>query len=140
VKLTRRYRFCASHRLSSPALTSDENRQLYGKCNNPYGHGHDYIVDITVEGEPDANGLIARREALDELVQDRVLARLDHRNLNVDVPELVSVVPTTENLGTAIWASLEEGWKLPARLRKIRIAETDRNIFELEASELEPRS
>jgi 6-pyruvoyltetrahydropterin/6-carboxytetrahydropterin synthase len=133
VKLTRRYRFCASHRLSSPALSADENRQLYGKCNNPYGHGHDYIVDVTVEGEPDANGLLARREALDELVRERVLARLDHRNLNVDVPEMASVVPTTENLASAIWASLEAGWDLPARLRKVRISETDRNIFELEA-------
>jgi 6-pyruvoyltetrahydropterin/6-carboxytetrahydropterin synthase len=134
VKLTRRYRFCASHRLSSEALSAEENRRLYGKCNNPYGHGHDYIVDVTVEGEPDVNGLIARREALDDLVRDRVLARLDHRNLNVDVPEMASVVPTTENLATAIWASLEDGWKLPARLRKVRISETERNIFELESS------
>jgi 6-pyruvoyltetrahydropterin/6-carboxytetrahydropterin synthase len=133
VRLTRRYRFSASHRLASPTLTADENRQLYGKCNNPYGHGHDYILDVTVEGDADANGLVARREALDEIVIAQVIARLDHRNLNVDVPELAEAVPTTENLASAIWRSLEAGWTLAAPLRKIRISETDRNIFELEA-------
>jgi 6-pyruvoyltetrahydropterin/6-carboxytetrahydropterin synthase len=134
VKLTRRYRFSASHRLATAALSDEENRLLYGKCNNPFGHGHDYILDVTVEGLPNEDGLVADRAALDRLVAERVLEKMDHRNLNVDVPEMQDVVPTTENLASAIRASLEREWPLAARLSKVRISETDRNIFELEAT------
>jgi len=134
VKLTRRYRFSASHRLATPALSDEENRQLYGKCNNPFGHGHDYVLDVTVEGAPDKNGLVVERQALDQVVRSRVLDQLDHRNLNVDVPAMASVVPTTENLASAIRTSLERDWPLEARLSRVRISETDRNIFELEGS------
>lgn len=132
MKLTRRYRFSASHRLDTPRLTPEENRRLYGKCNNPYGHGHDYILDVTIEGSPDSSGQLASRESLDRLVRENVLDRLDHRNLNLDVPELAGVVPTTENLAAAIDGALRRGWNLAAGLSKIRISETDRNIFELE--------
>jgi 6-pyruvoyltetrahydropterin/6-carboxytetrahydropterin synthase len=132
VKLTRRYRFCASHRLDVPSMSVEENRQLFGKCNNPYGHGHDYILDITVEGAPDESGQIVRRDAIDAVVNDRVLRAIDHRNLNVDVDAMRSRVPTTENLAIAIREMLEQNWTLPARLAKVRVAETDRNIFELE--------
>jgi 6-pyruvoyltetrahydropterin/6-carboxytetrahydropterin synthase len=134
VKLTRRYRFSASHRLATPALSDEENRQLYGKCNNPFGHGHDYVLDVTVEGAPDKNGLVVERLALDQVVRSRVLDQLDHRNLNVDVPAMANVVPTTENLASAIRMSLEREWPLAARLSRVRISETDRNIFELEGS------
>lgn len=134
MKLTRRYRFSASHRLATPALSEDENRQLYGKCNNPFGHGHDYVLDVTVEGPADANGLVVERHALDQVVRSRVLNQLDHRNLNVDVPAMANVVPTTENLASAIRAALERDWPLEARLSRVRISETDRNIFELEGS------
>jgi 6-pyruvoyltetrahydropterin/6-carboxytetrahydropterin synthase len=134
LKLTRRYRFSASHRLATPALSDDENRQLYGKCNNPFGHGHDYVLDVTVEGAPDKNGLVVERHALDQVVQSRVLDQLDHRNLNVDVPAMANVVPTTENLASAIRTALERNWPLAARLSRVRISETDRNIFELEGS------
>jgi len=134
VKLTRRYRFSASHRLATPALSEEENRQLYGKCNNPFGHGHDYVLDVTVEGAPDKNGLVVERHALDQVVRSRVLDQLDHRNLNVDVPAMAKVVPTTENLASAIRTSLERDWPLAARLSRVRISETDRNIFELEGS------
>ena len=134
MKLTRRYRFSASHRLATPALSEEENRQLYGKCNNPFGHGHDYVLDVTVEGAPDKNGLVVERHALDQVVRSRVLDQLDHRNLNVDVPAMAKVVPTTENLASAIRTSLERDWPLAARLSRVRISETDRNIFELEGS------
>ena len=134
MKLTRRYRFSASHRLATPALSDEENRQLYGKCNNPFGHGHDYVLDVTVEGTPDKNGLVVERHALDQVVRSRVLDQLDHRNLNVDVPAMANVVPTTENLASAIRTSLERDWPLEARLSRVRISETDRNIFELEGS------
>lgn len=132
MRLTRRYRFAASHRLDSPALTAEENRRLYGKCNNPYGHGHDYVLEVSVEGRADANGVLVNREALDELVEARVLRRLDHKDLNRDVAELEGV-PTTENLARLVERMLREDWTLAGRLARIRIAETDRNTFELEA-------
>jgi 6-pyruvoyltetrahydropterin/6-carboxytetrahydropterin synthase len=131
VKLTRRYRFSASHRLDTPALSAEQNSKLYGKCNNPYGHGHDYVLDVTVEGSPDESGQIVGRETLDTLVKERVLARFDHRNLNTDIAELTGVVATTENLAVTIEKTLADGWPLRARLDRVRISETERNIFEL---------
>ncbi len=133
MKLTRRYRFSASHRLDTPALSPERNRQLYGKCNNPYGHGHDYVLDVTVAGMPDESGQVIGREALDALVGERILARFDHRNLNTDIAELAGVVPTTESLAVVIERALAENWALRARLDRVRISETERNIFELEA-------
>jgi 6-pyruvoyltetrahydropterin/6-carboxytetrahydropterin synthase len=132
MRLTRRYRFAASHRLHADALSEEENRRLYGKCNNPYGHGHDYVLEVTVEGAPDASGQIADRAALDGLVRDHVLSRLDHMNLNQDLREFKTLVPTTENLASFIEKMLLEYWNLPARLARLRISETDRNAFELE--------
>jgi 6-pyruvoyltetrahydropterin/6-carboxytetrahydropterin synthase len=133
VKLTRRYRFSASHRLDTPALTAEQNSKLYGKCNNPFGHGHDYVLDVTVAGTPDEPGQLVEREALDRFVEKRVLARFDHHNLNTDIAELTGVVPTTENLAVVIEKALADGWPLRARLDRVRISETERNIFELEA-------
>ena len=132
MRLTRRYRFAASHRLDSPALSSDQNRKLYGKCNNPFGHGHDYILDVSVEGPVDASGQIVERQALDALVEQQVLARVDHRNLNCDLLELKGQVATTENLAFTIEAMLQRQWTLDARLARVRISETARNTFELE--------
>lgn len=133
MKLTRRYRFSAAHRLDTPALSAEENRKLYGKCNNPYGHGHNYVLDVTVAGSLDESGQIVGREALDRLVEERILARFDHRNLNTDIVELRGAVPTTENLAVAIEKRLASGWPLRAKLDRVRISETERNIFELEA-------
>lgn len=133
MKLTRRYRFSASHRLDTPALSPAENSALYGKCNNPYGHGHNYVLDVTVAGAPDESGQIAGREELDAVVRERVLARFDHRSLNLDIAELAGVVPTTENVAVVIEKALANGWPLNAKLDRVRISETERNIFELEA-------
>jgi 6-pyruvoyltetrahydropterin/6-carboxytetrahydropterin synthase len=133
VKLTRRYRFSASHRLDTPALTTQQNAELYGKCNNPYGHGHDYVLEVTVAGSPDESGQIVERKALDTFIDERVLARFDHHNLNTDIAELTGVVATTENLAVVIEKALADGWPLRARLDRVRISETERNIFELEA-------
>jgi 6-pyruvoyltetrahydropterin/6-carboxytetrahydropterin synthase len=132
VRLTSRYRFSAAHRLDTPALSPEENRRLYGKCNNPYGHGHDYVLDVTVEGPLDRDGQIVNREALNKLVRNTVLARLDHKNLNTDLPEFAVAVPTTENLASMIRRDLQDGWTLPARLARLRISETGKNAFELE--------
>ena len=132
MKLTRRYRFAASHRLNTDVLTPEQNTALYGKCNNPFGHGHDYVLEVTVEGPVDASGQIADRQALDALVREQVLVRVDHCNLNCDVAELRNRVATTENLAGAIESMLTERWTLPARLARVRISETARNTFELE--------
>ena len=133
MKLTTRHRFSAAHRLDTPALSPEENRRLYGKCNNPFGHGHDYTVDVTVEGAVSADGQVANRSALDALVRSAVIARLDHKNLNTDLPEFATAVPTTENLATVIRQSLQREWTLAARLVRVRISETDRNTFVWEA-------
>ena len=133
MKLTTRHRFSAAHRLDTPALSPEENRRLYGKCNNPFGHGHDYSVDVTVEGAVNADGQVANRAQLDALVRNAVIARLDHKNLNTDLPEFASAVPTTENLATVIRESLQRQWTLAARLVRVRISETDRNTFVWEA-------
>jgi len=132
VLLTRRFRFAASHRLHTSALSDQENRRLYGKCNNPHGHGHDYVLDVTVEGAPDASGQIVDRLKLEELVQSRVVKELDHKNLNLDRAEFQDNVPTTENLASVIHRLLDSAWDLPAKLKTIRISETGRNAFTLD--------
>ena len=133
MQLTRRYRFSASHRLDVAALSAEENRRLFGKCNNPYGHGHDYLLDVTLAGTPDESGQVANRAELDRFVGTSVLQRLEHKNLNTDVPELAAFPPTTENLAAAIQAMLQTEWPFAARLHRVRISETNRNIFELQS-------
>jgi 6-pyruvoyltetrahydropterin/6-carboxytetrahydropterin synthase len=142
-RVTRRYSFAASHRLDSPQLTAEENRQLYGKCNNPYGHGHNYVVEVSARGplDPDSQRAVDT-EALDRLVAREVLACLDHRNLNTEVPAFAHAVPTSENLAAEICRVLKSQWSAAfpgpwPRLEKVRIAETPRNIFEVIADELE---
>jgi 6-pyruvoyltetrahydropterin/6-carboxytetrahydropterin synthase len=133
IRLTRRYRFCASHRLHAPEFTDEENRALYGKCNNPHGHGHDYVLEVSVRGEVDPrSGKVADVAALDALVREQVLDPFDHRDLNSEAPAFASRVPTTENLALEIRSRLEKGWAaaLP-RLERIRIQETKRNSLEL---------
>lgn len=136
ISLTRRYRFSASHRLHAAALPEEVNRELYGKCNNPYGHGHDYVLEVTVDGPLDeSTGRVCCLATLDELVTRSVLRDLDHRNLNEDTPEFRSVVPTSENLTVAIEERLKRAWRsgFPRewpRLRRIRLEETRRNSFE----------
>ena len=132
MQLTSRYRFVASHRLNTAALSVEQNAKLYGKCNNPYGHGHDYVLDVTVEGPLDSSGQIVNRAALDTLVKTQVLERVDHRDLNTEVQELQDQVTTTENLALVIEGMLKSQWTLPASLVRVRIAETARNTFELE--------
>src|SRR5215470_2192360 len=104
VYLTRRYRFAAAHRLHSDALSAEENRRIYGKCNNPYGHGHNYVLEVTVAGEIDpATGMVYDLAALDHTVQREVIERFDHVHLNLDVENLRDRVPTTENLCIEIY-------------------------------------
>jgi len=141
VRLTRRYRFSAAHRLHSRLLSEEQNREVYGKCNNPYGHGHDYVMDVTIRGEVDeARGRLISVDALDQFVETVVLKNFDRRNLNVEVSEFATLVPTTEALAKVIARRLSAAW--PVRFRgsgaffeKLRIQETDNNIFEVPARE-----
>jgi len=137
ISLTRRYRFASSHRLHSPVLSDVENRAVYGKCNNPHGHGHDYVLDVSVAGEPDRiTGRLLPLAHLDELVHRVILAPMDRRDLNSEIDEFAGLVPTTENLAIVIARRLESAWaralpRSPARLDKIRIHETKNNIFQV---------
>jgi len=143
IRVTRRYRFSASHRLHAPELSAARNRELYGKCNNPFGHGHNYELEVSVRGPLDErSGRAVDTELLDTLVRCEVLDPFDHRNLNVEVEAFRAAVPTSENLGREIARRLKKSW--PAafpgewpRLEKIRIAETSRNIFEVSLHEIE---
>jgi 6-pyruvoyltetrahydropterin/6-carboxytetrahydropterin synthase len=127
--LTRRYMFSASHRLHSDQLSAEENLAIYGKCNNPYGHGHNYMVEVTVSGPVDEQtGMVCNLVDLDGFVQDRVLERYDHQNLNL-LSEFATEVPTTENLSIAIYEIVKRGFH-KAHLEKIRIEETMMNSFE----------
>ena len=135
-RVTRRYRFAASHRLHAPGLSDERNRELYGKCNNPFGHGHNYVVEVSARGPVDGStGRAVDTALLDEMVARQVLDRFEHRNLNAEVEAFEGVVPTSENLGVEICRSLKAHWKevFPGewpKLEKVRIGETARNIFE----------
>ena len=137
IVVTRKYRFAASHRLHTPQLSDPENQELYGKCNNPHGHGHNYEVEISVRGPVDpASGHAVDVEALDRLVKAEVLDVFDHRNMNLEIPRFREVVPTSENLALELDCRLRARWQtvFPGawpRLEKIRIAETERNIFQV---------
>lgn len=129
IELGRRYRFAASHRLHSSHLSEQENERIYGKCNNPYGHGHNYTVEIRVSGKVDpATGMIANLADLDAFVRREVLDSFDHRSLNEDVPAFREKVPTTENLCMEIFQRMKSFPR--ARLEAVRIEETSNNSFE----------
>jgi 6-pyruvoyltetrahydropterin/6-carboxytetrahydropterin synthase len=127
--LTRRYLFSASHRLHSDQMSQEENRAIYGKCNNPYGHGHNYGLEVTVSGQVDAStGMICNLVDLDAFVEREVLARYDLENLNT-LAEFAKNVPTTENLCIEIFEILQRGFRL-AHLERVRLVETMMNSFE----------
>jgi 6-pyruvoyltetrahydropterin/6-carboxytetrahydropterin synthase len=125
----RRYTISASHRLHTDALSADENRAAFGRCNHPHGHGHNYVVEVLVGGEVDPEtGMVVNMAALDEAVRSRVMERFDHANLNLD-PIFANLVPTTENLCRVIFELLDGAIK-PAELVQVRVEETENNFFE----------
>jgi len=129
LQLTRRYAFAASHRLHSSHLSEEENQRIYGKCNNPYGHGHNYFIEVSVTGAVDREtGMIANLADLDSYVTREVLEPFDHTYLNMDVDVFRDSVPTTENLCIEIFNRLKHF--SGARLTRIRLEETGRNSFE----------
>ncbi|HZH97856.1 MAG TPA: 6-carboxytetrahydropterin synthase, partial [Fimbriimonadaceae bacterium] len=130
ITLTRTYEFAASHRLHSPALSALENVGVYGKCNNPAGHGHNYVLEVTVAGQPDPRtGMSVDLLTLDSVVNAEVVDRYDHKNLDCDIPEFQGRVTTSEIVVQEIWKRLDG--RVPGELRRVRLGETARNIFEV---------
>ena len=141
VTVTRRYRFSASHRLHTPLLDETRNFEVYGKCNNPYGHGHNYLLEVAISGAPgEVSGRLLPLGDLDRFVDRVILKAVDYRDLNTQVEEFatpeLTLVPTTENLAAVVAARLAKEWPAAfpsstARLEMVRIHETERNIFEV---------
>ncbi len=124
VYLTRKCEFSASHFYHNPAFSQEENRRLFGKCNNPNGHGHNYTLEVTVKGEVDSrSGFVVDLKQLKEVMNREVLEALDHRFLNKEVPEFRDQIPTTENLAIYVWRRLEPKLQV-ARLHRVRLYET----------------
>ncbi len=128
VYITRRMHFSAAHRLHSDQLSEQENEQLYGMCNNPLGHGHNYELEVTVKGEPDpATGMVVDLTELKEIVQREIIDKVDHKHLNHDVDFMHGIVPTAENIVIAFWRQLKD--KLPnGELHELTLYETPRNV------------
>jgi 6-pyruvoyltetrahydropterin/6-carboxytetrahydropterin synthase len=133
VRVTRSLHFSAAHRLHRPDWGEDRNAEVFGDCANPNWHGHNYELDVTVEGPVDPEtGYVLDLKRLKRIVQDRVIADLDHRNLNLDVPWLSEVNPNTENLVVAIWDRLAPELPGDGTLKRLVIRETPRNHVEYE--------
>lgn len=130
VTVTRRLRFNAAHRVHNPALSDEENVAIFGKCNNPNWHGHNYILDVSVEGDvDDRTGYVLDLSALKELVEREIVDKVDHRNFNLDVEFMRDVIPTSENIIVAFWRLLVDRVK-PARLVRLVLWETENNYVE----------
>jgi 6-pyruvoyltetrahydropterin/6-carboxytetrahydropterin synthase len=133
VEITHAFEFSASHRLHSAALSDQENRDVFGMCNNPHGHGHNYEVEVTLRGTPDPRtGMLMDLNVLSRLVRERIFERVDHKHLNHDVPFLEGLVTTAENLAIAFWGELEPILKdAPGcKLHRIRVRESRHNSAE----------
>lgn len=127
VELTRRAHFSAAHRLHSDALSDEENCRIYGVCNNPYGHGHNYYIEVTIEGEPDpTTGMIINLSELDAMIDRELISQIDHHHFNYDVPFTQNLIPTVENLVIAFWNILEPRLS-NVKLRRIRLWESENN-------------
>jgi len=124
VYLTRKAEFSASHYYHNPEMSAEENQRIFGKCNNPHGHGHNYTLEVTVKGEVDTrSGFVVDLKQLKDLMNREVIDVLDHRFLNKEVPEFQDAIPTTENLAISIWNRLRPRLKL-AQLHRVRVYET----------------
>jgi len=124
VLLTRKIEFAASHLYNNPDFSPEENRRVFGKCNNPHGHGHNYTLEVTVAGEPDpATGMVLDLKDLKGILEREVMQRMDHRFLNYEVPELAGQIPTCENIARVIWRLLDPQIK-QGKLHRVRLYET----------------
>lgn len=131
-RLSQKFEFSASHRLHSPALSDEANRAAYGKCNNPYGHGHNYELQVTLVGTPDpATGLLVDIPAFERTVGETVVDKFDHKNLNAELPEFADLVPSVENIAMVIYGLLKP--KLATgrtRLAAVTVWETPKTFCE----------
>lgn len=123
IRLTEQFEFSASHRLHCAGLSEQENKDLFGKCNNPSGHGHNYVVEVTVDGKPDSTGRLIALPDLERIVNREVIDRFDHKHLNEDTLEFGSLNPTVENIARVIWDLLVNA-VAPVTLRNVRLYET----------------
>ena len=134
VTITRRLHFSAAHRVHNPALSDEENRRTFGKCNNPNWHGHNYILDVSVKGALDERtGYVIDLTRVKEIVTQHVIDKVDHRNLNLEVDFLKNVIPTTENVVVSFWRVLQPALE-PATLVKLVLWETVNNYVEYDGS------
>jgi 6-pyruvoyltetrahydropterin/6-carboxytetrahydropterin synthase len=132
VTVTRRMRFNAAHRVHNPELSDEENRRLFGKCNNPNWHGHNYVLEVSVRGEIDPRtGYVMDLGRLRDLVEREVIERADHRNMNIDVDFMRGIIPTAENIVVQCWRVIADHIA-PARLARLRLWETENNYVEYE--------
>lgn len=133
VEITHVQEFSASHRLHDPALSDAQNRELYGICNNPNGHGHNYVVEVSVRGPvAGGTGMVMDLNRLSRLIVERLIAKVDHKHLNFDVPFLEGVIPTAENVAVAFWRELEPALApfSGARLARVRVRESRMNYVD----------
>lgn len=135
VYVTRVTHFSAAHRLFNPSFSDEENSRIYGLCNNPLYHGHNYTLEVTVCGEPDPKtGYLIDLKKLKEIVEEKILKYVDHKNLNLEVDFLKGIIPTAENLAIAFWKRLEN--EIPnGKLYSIKVYESERNIVEFRGEE-----
>ncbi len=128
--VTRRLTFNAAHRVHNPALSDEENARLFGKCNNPNWHGHNYVLEVSVTGEPDpVTGYVVDLAHLKQIVERELLDRVDHHNFSIDVPEMQGTNPTSENIILMFWRVLEPAVR-PRALSRLRLWETENNYVE----------
>jgi 6-pyruvoyltetrahydropterin/6-carboxytetrahydropterin synthase len=130
-RLSQRFEFSAAHRLHNPALSDEENRRIYGKCNNPNGHGHNYELQVTLRGKPREDGLLVDIPAFEKIVKEAVIDRFDHKNLNLDVPEFRELIPTIENISMVIFRMLKNRFTgIGAELASVTVWETSKTWCE----------
>jgi len=128
LKITRRTRFTAGHRLYNPDLSDEENFRIFGPCSNPHGHGHNYILEVTVAGQMNPNtGMIMNLKDLNRILTEKIIAKCDHYNLNIDVDFMQGVIPTAENIARRIFEVLDSELP-PGTLQQVKLFETENNI------------
>ena len=128
IYITRRLEFCASHRLFNPDFSDEKNESTFGLCNNPNGHGHNYVLEVTVKGEVDPEtGMVLDLKALKKLINEEIINKVDHKNLNIDVDFLKGVIPTAENIAIHIWNILESKIE-SGELHEVKLFESERNF------------
>ena len=131
MRLSQRFEFSASHRLHNPALSDAENRRTFGKCNNPLGHGHNYEMQVTLIGDPNAHGLLVDIPAFERTVAETVIDPFDHKYLNVEVPQFRDLIPSVENIAKVIYGMLKPVLKLEhAKLASVTVWETPKTWCE----------